>query len=459
MTRQESLELASPLQKRAAHVDDDVERRPTMSRVVARAPIVAMTRPRASRRLARDAHRASSRWGVSTMDVSMTKTRATRDDASVARRGDARSMIHARRVGVPRESIARGASAGDDAGDDGDASVTPPPATTSEDEATTTTRPTAVWMTMTTLRRTIERAPRALALALAAGVWSQSVNLGGTFILALFRAHETPAVAAVFALAVAVWKFACSTYVRIAVLRGTEGSDERSRGTTRFGFGGDAWDVLKASRGALRSVVVLDLRRTLSIAWNSLITIPIPYLGLIRLLDFAVAAPVTLMEDVKAGAALKRSQELMYGYRILLMKTVFLCSTVCAMLVGAVIGAFILFVPTLPSVMMPPVDPVTGVRAAGDVAAGFINGAAFDRVWVVGTPVERTATMLLLVCGLALSFLFTLGLRELVRLFYFETKARYSPPPPEDPNEKKPSPFARLRFWKRGGEPKADSRD
>jgi len=436
-----------------------------MSRVVGCAPVVASTRPRASRRRVTDANRASSRWGVSTtMSVSMLMTtRATRDDASVTRRGDARSMIHARRVVCPRDSIAIRSSAGDDAGDDGDASVTPAAAASDDETATTTTattRPTAVWMTMTTLRRTIERAPRALALALAAGVWAQSVNLGGTFVLALFRAHETPAVAAVFTLAVAVWKFACSTYVRIAVLRGTEGSDERSRGTTRFGFWGDAWDALKASRGALRSVVVLDLRRTLSIAWNSLITIPIPYLGLIRLLDFAVAAPVTLMEDVKAGAALKRSQELMYGYRVLLMKTVFLCSTVCAMLVSAVIGAFVLFVPTLPSVMMPPVDPATGVRAAGDVAAGFINGAAFDRVWVVGTPLERTATMLLLVCGLALSFLFTLGFRELVRLFYFETKARYSPPPPEDPNEKKPSPFARLRrFWKRGGDPKADSRE
>ena len=109
------------------------------------------------------------------------------------------------------------------------------------------------------------------------------------------------------------------------------------------------------------------------------------------------------------------------------MKTVFLCSAVCAALVGAVIGAFVLFVPTLPSVMMPPVDPRRG-ESGGRRRAGFVNGAAFDRVWVVGTPVERTATLLLLMCGLALSFLFTLGFRELVRLFYSETKARYSPP-------------------------------
>ncbi len=424
-----------------------------MARVVARASIVASSRPRAREGRARDAHRASSPWaapGVSTVD-SMT----TRDEArAFFSRGGARWSRA--RVFLARDSIARGVRAGGDAGEDGNAAAAVgPTATTASDE--TTMKPTVVWMTTTTVRRTIERAPRALVLALAAGVWAQSVNLGGTFVLALFRVHETPAVAATFALAVAVWKFACSTYVRIVVLRGMETSNEGSR-STRFGFWGDAWEALKASRGALKSVVVLDFRRTLSIAWNSLITIPIPYLGLIRLLDYAVAAPVTLMEgDVKAGAALKRSQELMYGYRVLLMKTVFLCSAVCAALVGAVIGAFVLFVPTLPSVMMPPVDPATGARAAADVAAGFVNGAAFDRVWVVGTPVERTATLLLLMCGLALSFLFTLGFRELVRLFYSETKARYSPPPPEDPNAKKPSPFARLRFWKRGREPKADS--
>ncbi len=425
-----------------------------MARVVARASIVASSRPRAREGRARDAHRASSPWaaaGVSTVDSMTTRENDARAFFS---RGGARWSRA--RVFLARDSIARGVRAGGDAGEDGDAAAAVgPTATTASDE--TTMKPTVVWMTTTTVRRTIERAPRALVLALAAGVWAQSVNLGGTFVLALFRVHETPAVAATFALAVAVWKFVCSTYVRIVVLRGMETSNEGSR-STRFGFWGDAWEALKASRGALKSVVALDFRRTLSIAWNSLITIPIPYLGLIRLLDYAVAAPVTLMEgDVKAGAALKRSQELMYGYRVLLMKTVFLCSAVCAALVGTVIGAFVLFVPTLPSVMMPPVDPATGARAAADVAAGFVNGAAFDRVWVVGTPVERTATLLLLMCGLALSFLFTLGFRELVRLFYSETKARYSPPPPEDPNAKKPSPFARLRFWKRGREPKADS--
>jgi hypothetical protein len=430
-----------------------------MARVVARASVVASSRPRAREGRARDAHRASSPWaatGVSTVDSMTTRENDARAFFS---RGGAR-WSRARDF-LARDSIARGARGKGDAGEDGDgdAAVAPAAAAAAAAAASdeTTMKPTVVWMTTTTVRRTIERAPRALVLALAAGVWAQSLNLGGTFVLALFRVHETPAVAAMFALAVAVWKFACSTYVRIVVLRGMETSNEGSR-STRFGFWGDAWEALKASRGALKSVVVLDFRRTLSIAWNSLITIPIPYLGLIRLLDYAVAAPVTLMEgDVKAGAALKRSQELMYGYRVLLMKTVFLCSAVCAALVGAVIGAFVLFVPTLPSVMMPPVDPATGARAAADVAAGFVNGAAFDRVWVVGTPVERTATLLLLMCGLALSFLFTLGFRELVRLFYSETKARYSPPPPEDPNAKKPSPFARLRFWKRGREPKADS--
>jgi hypothetical protein len=89
----------------------------------------------------------------------------------------------------------------------------------------------------------------------------------------------------------------------------------------------------------------------------------------------------------------------------------------------------------------------------GEAAAGFINGAAFDRVWVLGTPLERAATFALLVCGLVLSFLFTLGFRELLSLFYEETTTRYSPPPPLDASAidatNKPSLWRRAQFWRK----------
>jgi len=60
------------------------------------------------------------------------------------------------------------------------------------------------------------------------------VNLGGTFALALFRAHEVPIVAAAFALGVAAWKFACAQYARTCVLR-REGEKEGEARSDRRG--------------------------------------------------------------------------------------------------------------------------------------------------------------------------------------------------------------------------------
>jgi hypothetical protein len=311
--------------------------------------------------------------------------------------------------------------------------------------------PTAVELTRSVIERTVRDAPLCFALTIVAGVWAQALNLGGTFVLALFQLHVVPVVAALFSLSVALWKFSCAYFVRTSVLRGAEDG----AGFEAFDFKANlsraslrrAWESLKESRDKFKTMLALDARRVLSIAWNSLITVPIPYLGLIRLLDFAVAGPVLVLENKTSAEAMKRSQELMYGYRVLLMKTAFLCSTVAAALLVGVIGLFMLAVPTLPSVLLPPVTP--GVpTTVGEVASGFINGSAFDRVWVVGSPLERTATIALLICGLVLSFLFTLGFRELVHLFYTETKARYVPQPPPDPTEKKPL-LSRLQFWKK----------
>lgn len=323
-----------------------------------------------------------------------------------------------------------------------------------EENVDAETRLTAAALTLRTIESTVRDVPMALVLSLAAGIWAQSVNLGGTFVLAFFRVHTVPVVAAVFGAGVAVWKFACATFVRVAVLERAVGSTNLSSSTFKFSLVtfGEAWDILKAAKSSLARLLACDFRRTLSLAWNSLITIPIPYLGVIRMLDFAIAGAVVINEREKSPKeALKRSQELMYGYRLLLLRTAFLCSVVASVLVGGVIGIFLLLVPTLPKVMLPPVDPVTGTIATADALSGFINGAAFDRVWVMGTPVERFATMALLVCGLSMSFLFTLGLRELVSLFYAETSARYVPPPPpsESANASGDSFWKRVQFWKK----------
>ena len=312
---------------------------------------------------------------------------------------------------------------------------------------------TAVGVVAGVARGTARDATTALALALAAGCWAQAVNLGGTFLLALVGAHEIPIVAATFALGAAGWKFACAQMVRAETLRRAAARTEGGGASaSALGFR-DAFAALGASRSRLRPLLVVDARRTLSIAWNSLITVPVPYLGLIRLLDYAVAGCVIVNEPERtAGEALKRSQELMYGYRWLALRAAFLCSTAAAALVGGVVGVFVALFPTLPRLMVPLVDPVTGVATtAGDALAGFINGAAFDRVWVMGSPAERAATMALLACGLTLSFLFTLGFRELVSLLYVETKARYVPPPPASAQDGSEgvSVWRRLQFWRK----------
>ena len=320
---------------------------------------------------------------------------------------------------------------------------------------------TARALTLRVMEYTIRDAPLSVMLTLVAGAWAQTLNLGGTFALALVHAHTIPLVAAAFTLVVALWKFMCSMFVRVAVMRGSargddEGCDWRDlktnaarRATVKI-----ATRELRETFATCKALLTLDFRRVVSILWNSVLTIPVPYLGLIRLLDYAVAGPVLVLEQKTSGEALKRSQELMYGYRVLLMKTAFLCSTVASIMVGGVIGAFAVVVPTLPQLLLPPeVASSTTTTTVGDVAQGFFSGSAFDRVWQVGSSSERSATIVLLMCGLTLSFFFTLGFRQLVYIFYKETKERYVPPPPEDPAKKNKTPLLRrLQFWRRNVE-------
>jgi len=323
------------------------------------------------------------------------------------------------------------------------------------------TRLTARALTLRVMEYTIRDAPLSVMLTLVAGAWAQTLNLGGTFALALAHAHTIPLVAAAFTLVVALWKFMCSMFVRVAVMRGSargddEGCDWRDLKTNavRRATVTIATRELRGTFATCKALLTLDFRRVVSILWNSVLTIPVPYLGLIRLLDYAVAGPVLVLEQKTSGEALKRSQELMYGYRVLLMKTAFLCSTVASIMVGGVIGAFAVVVPTLPQLLLPPeVASSTTATTVGDVAQGFFSGSAFDRVWQVGSSSERSATIVLLMCGLTLSFFFTLGFRQLVYIFYKETKERYVPPPPEDPAKKNKTPLLRrLQFWRRNTE-------
>ena len=163
-----------------------------MARVVARASVVASSRPRAREGRARDAHRASSPWaatGVSTVDLMTTRENDARAFFS---RGGARGVARAIFSRATRSRAARagrgtrertGTGRGGCAG-----AAAAAAAAAASDE--TTMKPTVVWMTTTTVRRTIERAPRALVLALAAGVWAQSVNLGGTLSWRCFACRD-----------------------------------------------------------------------------------------------------------------------------------------------------------------------------------------------------------------------------------------------------------------------------
>ena len=56
---------------------------------------------------------------------------------------------------------------------------------------------------------------------------------------------------------------------------------------------------MAAAYGQWRTLLFIDARRSLSIVFNSVISWPFFYLGLVRVLDYALCVPVFLFE---AGA-------------------------------------------------------------------------------------------------------------------------------------------------------------
>ena len=302
-----------------------------------------------------------------------------------------------------------------------------------------------------------------VALVFVAGFFAQALNLGGTFILALIQVHEVEVIAATFVVAVQAWKFLCQFLVRTATFKNAYVGDKEEDGTLEESSDDTyakvkpnyAYGVLKQGLELYKSILIIDVRRTLSIAWNSIITIPIPYLGIMRCLDLALCVPVRIFEGKHGGENLKRSTELMLGRKMLLLKTFFYLSAIASSVVGLIIGLFALLVPSLATVLLPPVgaDPAS----LGGAAQGLVTGTAFERVWDVGTVTERSATILLLMIAVMLSFFFTLGFRQLIYVFHREVANRWTPPPTPPPG--KLSNWAKklkkkLQFWKKddGGE-------
>lgn len=301
-----------------------------------------------------------------------------------------------------------------------------------------------------------------VTLVFVAGFFAQALNLGGTFLLALIQVHEVEVIAATFVVATQAWKFLCQFLVRIATFKNAYVGDKEEDGTIeKVDDNSDddkyakvkpkyAYGVLKQGLELYKSILIIDLRRTLSIAWNGMITIPIPYLGLMRCLDLALCVPVRIFEGKQGGENLKRSTELMLGRKILLLKTFFYLSAIASSLVGLIIGLFSLLVPSLATVLLPPVgaDPAS----LGGAAQGLVTGTAFERVWDVGTVTERSATILLLMIAVVLSFFFTLGFRQLIYVFHREVANRWIPPPPPPPR-KLPEWAKKLKkkvqFWKK----------
>ena len=307
-----------------------------------------------------------------------------------------------------------------------------------------------------------ERFLPTVTLVFVAGFFAQALNLGGTFLLALIQVHEVEVIARDVVVAVQAWKFLCQFLVRIATFKNAYVGDKEEDGTIEKEDDNSdddkyakvkpkyAYGVLKQGLELYKSILIIDLRRTLSIAWNGMITIPIPYLGLMRCLDLALCVPVRIFEGKQGGENLKRSTELMLGRKILLLKTFFYLSAIASSVVGLIIGLFALLVPSLATVLLPPVgaDPAS----LGGAAQGLVTGTAFERVWGVGTVTERSATILLLMIAVVLSFFFTLGFRQLIYVFIARWQIAGLPPPPPPPR-KLPEWAKKLKkkvqFWKK----------
>jgi hypothetical protein len=76
-----------------------------------------------------------------------------------------------------------------------------------------------------TLRLTFRDFGSTVSFALVAGAAAQTINLGGTFILAVLGVHEVELVAALFLVAVQLAKAVAQTTVRVATFRNARDVD------------------------------------------------------------------------------------------------------------------------------------------------------------------------------------------------------------------------------------------
>jgi hypothetical protein len=191
-------------------------------------------------------------------------------------------------------------------------------------------------------------------LICVAGAAAQALNLGGTFVLAILRIHDVEIVAAVFLAIVQFFKLSCENAAKVAVMRNARDVDAGVAARWNAFNPKNAWTAVVNSHKSWNDVLAVDARRVLSIAWNSLITIPIPYLGVMKLCDYAVCVPVYVFEGYVGGACLRRSMELMNGHRLTLLRAAFGLMGILSACVGVVVGIFMAICPTLPELLMPP---------------------------------------------------------------------------------------------------------
>ena len=320
-----------------------------------------------------------------------------------------------------------------------------------------------------TLRLTFRDFGSTVAFALVAGAAAQTINLGGTFILAVLGVHEVELVAALFLVAVQLAKAVAQTTVRVATFRNARDVDCGDY-SKRFRMNPvNAWRAVRRAFETWRYVLFIDAARLLSVAWNGFLTIPIPYLSVVKVCDYALCVPVFLFEGVHGKECLQRSEELMRGHKLRLLRAGIGVGALMSAAVGVVVGAFAAAVPSLPALLMEPqsvlADAAGGAgeslkSSAGDAAMGIFTGTAFDRVWDHGSLTEKWATVILLAFAVLGSFLFSAAVRQLLYVFYRETAARWTPPPPPEEvaetlgeGDDAPGPvrafFRKMAFWKK----------
>ena len=128
-------------------------------------------------------------------------------------------------------------------------------------------------------------------LICVAGAAAQTLNLGGTFILAILNVHDVEIVAALFLLCVQFWKLCCENLAKIAHFRNARDVDAGVASRFERLNALRACDAAREAYAAWRLVLFIDARRLLSIAWNSVITIPVPYLGVVKPLTTRFRVP------------------------------------------------------------------------------------------------------------------------------------------------------------------------